>query len=317
MMKVLFSLPAALVLGASWTPSPAQSQEATSLIEARRGFKTTLAPQKDTKEPAEQAPPNLFRTIKYPAPAGNMAAYLSPDPRDGKKHPAIIWIAGGDCNSIGDVWSPEPRANDQTASAFRKAGIVMMFPSLRGGNNNPGVKEGFLGEVEDILAAAKFLERQEYVDAKRIYLGGHSTGGTLALLVAEISSRFRAVFSYGPVNDVAGYGADSGFLPFDLRNRQEVRLRSPGYWLASVQSPVWVFEGAQGRSNIDSLRAMARKSINHPKVHFIEVKAADHFTILGPNNELLSQKILRDIGEASNLTFSFDEVNQNFAKESH
>lgn len=55
----------------------------------------------------------------------------------------------------------------------------MMFPSLRGGNDNPGVKEGFLAEVDDVLAAADFLGKQNYVDPGRIYLGGHSTGGTL------------------------------------------------------------------------------------------------------------------------------------------
>jgi len=314
-MKLPFSLPVALLVVASCTPNRTVSAEANSLLEARRGFKTTLVPQKSAKESPEQAPPKIFRTITYPAPAGNLAAYLSPDPRDGKKHPEIIWISGGDCNSIGDVWSPALRANDQTAAAFRKAGIIMMFPSLRGGNDNPGLKEGFLGEVEDVLAAAEFLAKQEYVDPKLIYLGGHSTGGTLALLVAEASSRFRAVFAYGPVGDVSGYGADSGFLPFDVRNRQEVKLRSPGYWLASVQSPVWVFEGAQGRSNIASVRVMTKKSTN-PKAHFIEVAAADHFTILTPTNELLAQKILHDTGEASNLTFSPDEVNENFAKHS-
>jgi dipeptidyl aminopeptidase/acylaminoacyl peptidase len=314
-MKLLFSLPVAIVLLASCTPNQTASEEKTSLLEARRGFKTTLVSRKGPKESPEQAPPKIFQTIPYPAPAGNMAAYLSPDPRDGKKHPAIIWITGGDCNSIGDVWSPAPRADDQTAAPFRKAGIIMMFPSLRGGNDNPGLKEGFLGEVDDVLAAADFLEKQEYVDAKRIYLGGHSTGGTLALLVAEASSRFRAVFAYGPVGDVAGYGAESGFLPFDLRNRREVKLRSPGYWLASVQSPVWVLEGARGGSNIASVRAMAKKSTN-PKAHFIEVAAADHFTILAPTNELLAQKILQDTGEASNLTLASGEVNQNFAKAS-
>jgi dipeptidyl aminopeptidase/acylaminoacyl peptidase len=308
---ILFSL--ALMLVASCTQSQTASGKATSLLEARREFKTTLVPQRRAKEPAETAPPKIFHTITYPAAAGNLAAYLSPDPGDGKKHPAVIWITGGDCNSIGDVWSPAPRGNDQTASAYRKAGIVMMFPSLRGGNANPGIKEGFLGEVDDALAAADFLAKQPYIDTNRIYLGGHSTGGTLALLVAEASSRFRAVFAYGPAGDVAGYGQDSGFLPFDLHNRQEVKLRSPAYWLASVQSPVWVFEGTI-QSNIGSLQAMARKSTN-PKAHFIEIKGADHFTDLAPTNELIAKKILQDTGETSNLTFSADEVNQNFAKE--
>lgn len=283
-----------------------------TLTEARRGFKTNITAPTGQKEAAEAAPPSVFRTLKYPAPAGELTAYLSPDPGDGKKHPAIVWITGGDCNSIGDVWSESPADNDQTAAAYRKAGIVMMFPSLRGGNDNPGTKEGFLGEVDDVLAATKFLEKQSYVDPKRIYLGGHSTGGTLVLLVAEMSGRFRGVFSFGPVDDVAGYGADSGFLPFDISNQKEVELRSPGYWLSSIQSPVWIIEGAH-EGNIDSLRAMQKTSTN-AKAHFIEIADATHFSSLAPTNTLIAQKIMQNSGASSNLSLSSDEVNAQFGR---
>lgn len=286
------------------------SQEKQTLSEARRGFRTTLLPQASQHDPIEMPPDGVFQIVQYPAPSGTLPAYLTPDPGDGEKHPAIVWITGGDCNSIGDVWSPMPSDNDQSAAAYRKAGIVMMFPSLRGGNQNPGVKEGFLGEVDDVLAATAYLEKQKYVDPKRIYLGGHSTGGTLAMLVAECSKRYRAVFAFGPVANVAGYGADSGFVPFDLTNSQEVKLRSPGYWLSSIQSPLWAFEGT-GQGNIQALRAMARASTN-PKAHFIEVQGASHFTILAPTNALIANKILQDTGEISNLTFSDDEVNRSF-----
>ena len=187
-----------------------------------------------------------------------------------------------------------------------------MFPSLRGGNDNPGVKEGFLGEVDDVLAAVKYLEKQDYVDPTRIYLGGHSTGGTMALLVAELSNRFRAVFSFGPVEDVSSYGSNSGFLPFDTSNRQEIELRSPGYWLSSVRSPVWVFEGTDG-GNISSLRTMAQAPKN-PQIHFIEIENSDHFATLAPTNEIITQKILQDTGTVSNITFSKDEVNRAFIK---
>jgi dipeptidyl aminopeptidase/acylaminoacyl peptidase len=186
--------------------------------------------------------------------------------------------------------------------------MVMMFPSLRGGNNNPGVKEGFLGEVDDVIAAVKYLQQQPWVDAKRVYLGGHSTGGTLALLVSECSPLFRAVFAFGPVNDVAGYGAASGLVPVDLRNRQEVRLRSPGYWLGSIQSPTWVLEGT-ARGNISSLRDMARISTN-AIVRFVEIKGADHFTALAPANELIARKIQQDTNATCNITFSEEEVSQ-------
>jgi pimeloyl-ACP methyl ester carboxylesterase len=209
------------------------------------------------------------------------------------------------------VWREASRSNDQTAAAYRKAGVLMMYPTLRGGNDNPGVKEGFFGEVDDVLAATKYLEAQPYVDPRRIYLGGHSTGGTLALLVAESSNRFRAVFSFGPVEDIAGYGADSGFVPIDFTNTREVQLRSPGYWLHSIQSPVWILEGSE-RGNVESLRAMAQVNTN-PLAHFIEVKGASHFSILAPTNELIAQKILGDTGEASGLSLSSEEVNKHFA----
>jgi alpha/beta superfamily hydrolase len=297
----------------SSSSSSSSSASSLSLTEARRGFKTAVEPQIGEREPVEKAPEALFRTVKYPASPGQFEAYLTPDPGDGKKHPAIVWITGGDCNSIGDVWSPSDRENDQSAAAFRKAGIVMLFPSLRGGNENPGTKEGFFGEVDDILAAVRYLEKQPYVDPQRIYLGGHSTGGTLALLVAESSDRFRAVFSFGPVDDVSGYGADSGFLPFNIANRKEVELRSPGYFLKSVRSPVWVIEGTEGNSNIDSLRKMAKTTTN-PNVHFIEIAGSDHFATLAPTNDLLAAKIIADTATTSTLTLSEAEVNQNFTK---
>jgi dipeptidyl aminopeptidase/acylaminoacyl peptidase len=301
-----------LLLIATGIPLACQKEASAqvSLSAARENFHTHLQSQHPEKDPVEVAPPKVFSTIKYPAASGKLAAYLTPNPGDGQKHPAIIWITGGDCNSIGDVWSPAPRDNDQTAAAFRKAGIVMMFPSLRGGNDNPGVKEGFLGEVDDVLAAAKYLQQQPYVDPTRVYLGGHSTGGTLVLLVSECSPRFRAVFAYGAVEDVSRYGSRDRFVPVDLGNREEVRLRSPGYWLASIQSPTWALEGTGG--NISSLRAMAGKSTN-PKVRFVEVKGSNHFATLAPINELIARKILHDTNADCNITLTADEVNRAFA----
>src|SRR6188768_3024708 len=120
-------------------------QQTGTLADARKGFQSKLTNQK-TNVPVDVPPPGVFSLVNFPSTVGELPAYLTPDPGDGQKHPAIVWITGGDCNSIGDVWSAQKPSDDQTASAYRQAGIVMMFPSLRGGNQNPGVKEGFLGE---------------------------------------------------------------------------------------------------------------------------------------------------------------------------
>ena len=283
--------------------SPNASETATTpttLVAARQAFKSKLpAAQPEAGDPLPKPPAKLFRQVAYPTAVGELAAYVTPDPNDGQKHPAIIWITGGDCNSIGEIWEPRSASNDQTAAAYRKAGIVMMFPSLRGGNDNPGRKEAFLGEVDDVVNAADYLAKQDYVDPQRIYLGGHSTGGTLVLLVAECSERFRAVFSFGPVGDVAGYGPE--LVPINLRDKQEVQLRSPGYWLADVKTPTFLFEG-ETQGNLDSLQAMERESKN-PNLHFHAIPGKTHFSVLAPVNAVIAQKILADTGASCNIAF--------------
>jgi acetyl esterase/lipase len=322
MKPIRYPFVALLVLAGCWhhgagpqATSPANGggpgPQKQALPEARRGFTPRPVPASSPKEPVEEPPARVFRTVRYDSPVGKLAAYLSPDPNDGKKHPAIVWITGGDCNSIGDVWGAAPANNEQTASAYRKAGIPMMFPSLRGGNNNPGAREYFFGEVDDVLAAADFLAKQEFVDPDRIYLGGHSTGGTLAFLVAESSDRFRAVFSFGPVDDPTGYGRE--YAPFDKSDRREVELRSPGKWLDSVRSPLFVFEGTAKPGNLTSLQTMQQGSKN-PLIHFHPVKGATHFTILAPTNQLIASRILKDEGPTTNLAFTEEELNKPFGK---
>jgi acetyl esterase/lipase len=292
------------------TGSPAdvggQADQQVSLPEARRGFQTRLARRESAGEPVPKPPPGPFRLVRYDAPPGKLAAYLSRPPQDGKRHPAILWITGGDCNTIDQsIWREGPPKNDQSASAFRKAGIVMLFPSLRGGNDNPGLKEGFFGEVDDVLAAADYLAGQDFVDTRRLYLGGHSTGGTLVFLAAASTDRFRAVFSFGPVEDVRGY--PPVYLPFDPTNPREWELRSPRRWQHSVRSPLFVFEGTEQPGNIESLYDLARASRN-PLVHCYPVNGANHFSILFPVTRLVARKILRDDGPTTNIAFTEDEL---------
>jgi hypothetical protein len=293
--------------GAAAQPPAARSKPGpkVSLAEARRGFQTKLVRKEAAKEPVPQPSDRLFRVVRYESPAGKLAAYLSPDLQDGKKHPAVIWVFGGFDNGIGETaWEDAPPSNDQSASAFRKAGIIMMYPSFRGGNDNPGFKEGFYGEVDDVLAAADYLAKQEYVDSTRIYLGGHSTGGTLVLLAAESSDRFRGVFALGPTDDVSGYGPDN--LPFDTSNRRELELRAPGRWLDSIRSPVFVFEGTEQPSNLSALGELSHASEN-PLVHCYAIQGANHFSIIAPLTKLIAQKVLRGDGPTSAIAFTPEE----------
>lgn len=278
------SLPPASGSPSSSAPSSTPRQ---TLLEARRGFATTVVRSAEPSGAADQPTGPEFALIRYQSPVGPLAAYVTPDPGDGKRHPAIVWIAGGDNNSIGDVWSAQDRSNDQSASGFRQAGVVMMFPSQRGGNDNPGKREGFYGEVDDVLAATDHLTTLPYVDPDQIYLGGHSTGGTLAMLVGACSDRYRAVFALGPVSAAGLYGGE--FVYCDPTNKEEMRLRSPIYWLDCVKSPMYVFEGERG--NWEAAVEVMAKTNTNPRVQFFKIAGHDHFSVIAPLVEVLAAQV--------------------------
>jgi acetyl esterase/lipase len=294
-------------------PGKDPQEDKISLVDARRNFRTKLVHEDHGGDPPPQPPAELFRVVRYDSPAGKLSAYLSQVPGDGAKRPAIIWITGGDCNTIDQsCWIEGSSGNDPSASAFRKAGIVMMFPSLRGGNDNPGPREGFFGEVDDVLAAAEYLAKQDFVDSKRIYLGGHDTGGTLVFLVAASSDKFRAVFSFGPVADMAGYKPDEYDPPFDTTNPRELELRSPARWVHSVRCPLFVFEGTEQPGHAAALKTLSRG--DNPMVRCFSVKGANHHSVLPPVTRLAAAKILRDGGPTINISFTEKELNGLFVK---
>lgn len=279
----------------------AQLPEGVTFRQARERHQTKLfyAADKPTSK--------VFNLIKYPTKIGDMSAYISPDPGDGKKHPIILWLVGGFSNSIGGhLGEDADSSNDQTAAAYRKAGVLMMFPSLRGGNDNPGRREVCCGEVDDVIAAAKHAASLPYVDPTRIYLGGHSTGGTLSMLVAGSTDVFRAVISYGPVHTVSAYGADN--LPFDVEDDSELIVRAPVMCLSEVKSPTFVLEGTND-GNLDALQLMAKVTKNS-QIHFREVPGATHRNILAPFNELLAKKILADTGDKCSLSLDDKEIQE-------
>lgn len=290
MMRFVVALLVVCIAGCNlgFEPDEKWMSQDKTLKEARLGHTTNIVTPGEDVGPPDTPVGGTYELIYYPSEVGDLAAYVSTDPGDGERHPAIVWITGGDNNSIGDVWTPMDRENDQSVSAFRRAGIVTMFPSQRGGNSNPGRREGFYGEVNDILAATDYLEKLPYVDPERIYLGGHSTGGTMAMLVGEYSNRYRAVFPLGPVASPADY--DGSYMYCNLNDETEIALRSPIYWLHCVESPMYVFEG-DFFGNVSSLEQMASVNTNS-KVKFFSVPNHDHFTVIAPIAEMIADKII-------------------------
>lgn len=263
----------------------------TSFAQARHGFRTAIVEKDAAKRPLPSPPPHLFVRSDYRNPQNyTLTGYMSPDPGDGKRHPAIIWLTGGDTNSLDDFWTPGPDANDQSARAFREAGVIMVFVALRGGNGHRSQREWFLGEVDDVLAAAAQLAQISYVDSGQIYLGGHSTGGTLALLVAATGRHFKAVFALGPVASPNGYPQDIVGVDFSAHDPMELKLRSPIHWLDDIGQPTYLIEGTASPSNIAALDELCARSQN-PQLHCLRVAGADHFSVIRRATKVIAAQI--------------------------
>jgi predicted Zn finger-like uncharacterized protein len=293
-----------------------------TLKQARTGFQTQLQPHPrqvlddpfQADGPAPVPPPRLYKLVRYPSPAGNLAAYVTPEPPDGRRRPAIVWAHGGFGGIGEDAWEEDA---DDTAP-FRRAGFVVMWPSWRGENDNPGRFEMFYGEVDDAVAAVEYVSKLPYVDPNRVYIGGHSTGGTIALLTALSTEKVRAAFPFGGAADVEnvvedGYGY--GNTPFNYRDKKECRLRSAVDYVSTLKVPTFYFEGEDDYEycrDAARMQRLARKS--GTPFHAFEVKGGDHFTIVPPLTELIAQKAAADTGATCNITITDDEVQKAFRR---
>lgn len=223
--------------------------------------------------------------------------------REGEKRPAIVWIHGGfDFGIDSFAWEPGSSDNDQSASTFREAGLVLMIPSLRGTNDSPGEVECFLGEVDDVVAAGRYLLSRPDVDPTRIYLGGHSTGGTMVLLAAASSDFFRGVFAFGPTLSVLSYG-DSSCVP-ESAGVQEQLLRTPAFFFRDVKTPTILVEGAEGNGPYGILS----EDLGDAPISTVIVPGTDHFSVLRPASEVVAEAILRDSGEQPNFQITAEAI---------
>lgn len=274
---------------------------AGDLLSERKGFETTLEKMEKHIEPLPIPPDEIFQVVKFKTEIGEMSAYLSRHSTAlNEKRPAIVWLTGGFPSCLpGDyLWSNTEFDNEQSARIFRQLGIVMMFPTLRGRlKENPGNVEHFYGEVTDVISAGKYLRGLDYVDPRRVYLGGHSTGGTLALLVSEATDIFAGVICLGPSSD--HYGKERA--PYVWKEK-EIHLRSPKNFLSYISSPTYIIEGELGKArDLKELLDLHKKAPND-NVHIAFVRGANHFNVIHPVNAVFAKAIL----ESKNGTLSIN-----------
>lgn len=219
--------------------------------------------------PSPAIPP--FDWVSYEGPLGAMPGYLAmpaTTPRG-----AVLWLHGGFAvgEEIGPDWGP---------AALAASGIAVLVPALRGEPGSPGQRELFLGELDDARAALTYLSRRSMTAERDIVVMGHSTGGTLALLLAESGVVVRSVIAFGPMADAVHMLDLVDDPPFPVRDVAEIWVRSPVHFIDGIVSPTFVIEGEDSPNAFDTetLAELAEGST----LLRVDLYEGDHFSVVMP-----------------------------------
>lgn len=198
--------------------------------------------------------------VTYHAPDGTLihAQLFTPDTKT--RRPAIVFVHGGPMRQMLLTWNPiDYYSNGYAVNQYLVSrGFAVLSVNYRSGVDyghdfHYAVRAGWTGasEYQDVLAGARWLQRQSFVDEKRIGIWGGSWGGYLtALALARNSDVFRAGVDYSGVHDLThdalGYFASGGegSAREDLKPWLKLAWNSsPVGAIATWRSPVLLIQG--------------------------------------------------------------------------
>ena len=201
----------------------------------RESFVTNLLTRGPAPQRYEKAkvPPDA-REVTYSSDGLQLKAWLSRNRTAGDR-PGLVFVHGGFAFSSADWEQTKP---------FREAGYIVLAPMLRGENGGPGDFEAFYGEVNDVVAAGNYLASLQGVESKKVFVCGHSTGGTLTMLSSMVTSPFCAAASIGGSPDQEMFFKSlPQVVPFELNQLAEIAMRSPIRFPNSLRCPLFIMVG--------------------------------------------------------------------------
>lgn len=279
-----FGLAAVVGCGSEEVESPGiLNRRLASLAEARQRVKTRLMVQQPSPEPYESEVPEGVEAITYESEGRRLMAWvLRPSRKEGATKegpaPAVLYAHAGFALARGDL---------ETARPFADAGYVVLLPSWRGENGNPGNFEMYYGEVADAQAALEHLAGLPGVDRTRLFSVGHDTGGTIVMLLAMMTNRLRAAAACGGIPDMRAIVQEQKkpafqMMPFDWRDPLELDLRSPARHLRDLKCPLYLFYGErQDQLYYAQAAAMEVLAPNLGKiVRVVQLPGTDHNTAI-------------------------------------
>ncbi len=195
------------------------------------------------------------RIITFPTADGEVAhgVYYPPtnpdfEGLDGERPPLIVKVHGGPTSQV--FPSLRPSFLYWTTRGFGLVDVNYRGSTSYGRRYRNLLRDSWgIADVEDCLAAARYLATEGEVDGDRLVITGGSAGGYTTLAALAFGDAFSAGASYFGVADV-GLLADHTHK-FESRyldglvgtDPEEMRRRSPLYSVDQITVPVILFQG--------------------------------------------------------------------------
>jgi dipeptidyl aminopeptidase/acylaminoacyl peptidase len=172
-------------------------------------------------------------------------------PRD-RTHPAIVYVHGGPTSQAVNSFN-------RVVQYFANQGYVVIAPNYRGSS---GYGKEFMdanrfdmggGDLEDVLAAADWIQRTGYVDPKKLVVMGGSYGGYLSMMAV---TKAPEVWAAGvPIVPFVNWftevhNEDPWLREYDLatmgdpaKNKALWEDRSPANFVDRIKAPLLLLAG--------------------------------------------------------------------------
>ena len=180
------------------------------------------------------------------------ALYLAPG-HGQVPQPAVVWVHGGPTSQIYDNWSAYLQSISQS-------GFAVLAPNFRGSTGygaefrNMNLSDLGGGDLEDVVAGAKWLAKRREIDKSKIAIFGQSYGGYMTLMaLTKRPEVFAAGVALVPVtdwlelyelDDAALRKSDEELFGGPPEKKGELyRDRSPINFVSNIRAPVLIKAG--------------------------------------------------------------------------
>jgi dipeptidyl aminopeptidase/acylaminoacyl peptidase len=198
--------------------------------------------------------------------------YMPYNIQPNRKYPAIVYLHGGPVDQSTRSFYP-------LIQYFVNLGYIVIAPNYRGSSGygkqfqDANRMDAGGAELQDVVDAAEFIKKSNYVDPKNIVLMGRSYGGYLTLMgVTKFPEEWSAAAPIVPFanwftayqnEDATLQASDHQFMGDPVTNKDLWMDRSPAMFVDKIKAPLIILAGGHDprcpKTEAEAIAAAIRK----------------------------------------------------------